>query len=437
MKQNKFSFLKKPEIDIKLFLLLTIFTLVFTTSLIFTFKSIMIEAEVRELRNVAKTIYNNNILNTTPYLAPHLIIVETNHKINDNFYYEIQTTKNQDFLVFYFKNLVIKKDITFKNRVMDIVIILVALFILGFLILIYIYSVSFAYKTKKPILQLNRYIENINEKSLHQIPTKQLPEDFHLLAETINRLINRIDNFISTQKELFIGASHELKTPLTVIKLKNQVLLLKERSIEDYIEQLHFVNKKIDEMDKIITDVLNIGRQESAQFEEPIRDDIIKIIKELAEEFQILAGAQNKNLIINLSPNQYISVIQKTLLKQIIQNFLQNAIKFTPQNKNIEIKSSVVLKSRLKIEVIDEGIGIDEKQDIFAPFSRTGNKSGVGLGLFLAKSGADAIGAKISVKNRRDGNEGAVATLILQNNISYKFLDPGLIAFEPFLQREH
>jgi len=240
----KFSFLKKPEIDIKLFLLLTIFTLVFTTSLIFTFKSIMIEAEVRELRNVAKTIYNKNILNINSHLTPHLVIVETNIKTNDNFYYEIQTTEKHDFLVFYFKNLIIKKDITFKNRVMNIVTILVALFILGFLILIYIYSVSFAYKTKEPILKLNRYIENINEKSLHQIPTKQLPKDLHLLAETINRLINRINNFISTQKELFIGASHELKTPLTVIKLKNQVLLLKERPIKDYIEQLYFVNKK-------------------------------------------------------------------------------------------------------------------------------------------------------------------------------------------------
>jgi len=428
LKQNKlnikFSFLKKPEIDIKLFLLLTIFTLIFTISLIFTFKSIMIEAEVQELRNVAKTIYNKNILNIVPHLAPHLVIVETSHNTNDDFYYEIKTTQKQDFLIFYFKNLMIKKDITFKNRVMDIVIILVALFILGFLILIYIYSVSFAYKIKEPILKLNQYIENINEKSLHQIPTKQLPKDLHLLAETINRLINRINNFISTQKELFIGASHELKTPLTVIKLKNQVLLLKERPIEDYIEQFHFVNKKIDEMDKIISDVLNIGRQESAQFEEPIREDVIKILKELAEEFQILARSQNKNLIINLSPTQFIAVIQKTLLKQIIQNFLQNAIKFTPQNKKIEIKSSVVLNNRLKIEVIDEGIGIDEKQDIFAPFNRTGNKSGVGLGLFLAKSGADAMGAEISVKNRRDGIEGAIATLILQNTpyciMSYK-----------------
>ena len=129
----KFSFLKKPEIDIKLFLLLTIFTLIFTISLIFTFKSIMIEAEVRELRNVAKTIYNNNILNITPDLAPHLVIVKTTFNRNDDFYYEIQTTEKQDFLVFYFKNLMIKKDITFKNRVMDIVIMLVALFILGFL----------------------------------------------------------------------------------------------------------------------------------------------------------------------------------------------------------------------------------------------------------------------------------------------------------------
>ncbi len=65
------------------------------------------------------------------------------------------------------------------------------------------------------------------------------------------------------------------------------------------------------------------------------------------------------------------------------------------------------------IEVIDEGIGIDESKDLFAPFKRFGNKSGAGLGLFLAKSAADAIGATIDIKNRKDGTSGAVASLFI------------------------
>ena len=70
----------------------------------------------------------------------------------------------------------------------------------------------------------------------------------------------------------------------------------------------------------------------------------------------------------------------------------------------------------LIIEVIDEGIGIDENIDLFAPFKRVGRETGAGLGLFLAKTAADALGATISLKNRTDGTSGTIATLILKNN---------------------
>jgi len=106
-----------------------------------------------------------------------------------------------------------------------------------------------------------------------------------------------------------------------------------------------------------------------------------------------------------------------SVLNQIIQNFLQNAIKFTPKNKSIILRSAQN-GDKLLIEVIDEGCGIDEGVDLFAPFKRQGNKSGVGLGLFLAKSAADALGAKITIKNRRDGVDGTVASLELNSQLS-------------------
>ena len=67
--------------------------------------------------------------------------------------------------------------------------------------------------------------------------------------------------------------------------------------------------------------------------------------------------------------------------------------------------------------MIDEGCGIDESVDLFAPFKRQGNKSGVGLGLFLAKSAAEAIGARISITNRTDGHDGTIARLILPSKL--------------------
>ena len=94
-----------------------------------------------------------------------------------------------------------------------------------------------------------------------------------------------------------------------------------------------------------------------------------------------------------------------------MQNFVQNAIKFSPKNSTITI-SSRFEKSKFVIEVADEGVGIDESKDLFAPFKRYGNKGGAGLGLFLAKGAAQALGAEISIKNRENSN-GAVASLVL------------------------
>jgi len=64
------------------------------------------------------------------------------------------------------------------------------------------------------------------------------------------------------------------------------------------------------------------------------------------------------------------------------------------------------------IEIIDEGKGIDESENLFAPFKRSTESTGAGLGLFLAKNAADSMGVKISLKNRTDDTQGAIASII-------------------------
>jgi len=134
-------------------------------------------------------------------------------------------------------------------------------------------------------------------------------------------------------------------------------------------------------------------------------------IKEHANNFKLLARHEKKDIVIDLSPQNYVIKTQSTLLLHILQNFVQNAIKFTPEDKIVKIKTYKDDKG-FYIEVIDEGSGIDESKDLFAPFKRFGNKSGSGLGLFLAKNAADAIGATISIKNRTD-KMGSIATIFL------------------------
>jgi two-component system OmpR family sensor kinase len=288
--------------------------------------------------------------------------------------------------------------------------------ILGFVIII-IYAITLSTMLIKPIKALTYRLSNMSEHLIRPIKTEQLPIEFLPLGETLNHLIARLQNFVKYQKELFIGTAHELKTPLAVMKLKNQVTLIKKREPAEYIEAIKLNSKTIDEMNKIIADILNIGRQEGAQLETPQEVDVIGYLRAKGQDFKLLAESEAKDLSMDFKPDLFMATLQPTLLNQIIQNFLQNALKFTPSKKVVVLKSYQT-KEGLCIQVIDEGLGVDESFDHFAPFKRSGNKSGVGLGLFLAKSAADALNAKISIKNRTDGISGAVASLELTSSLS-------------------
>ena len=408
-----------------------------SASLIFIFSSILyfyiensiFEEKHQELLNYAKNVARNDSIYgseaPTPdlYLGLTLEIMYLNKTHLDIDIYETTRNKKSYLTLVYPFNLdelsylKITKEITATRVLLDKILnYLFIINIAGFLLVV-IYAIGLSKMLVSPVRTLSNKLSNMNEHLMRPIKVEELPEEFEPLGNTVNHLIARIQNFVKYQKELFIGTAHELKTPLAVIKLKNQVTLIKKRSAEEYIDALNVTNKTIDEMNIIVSNILNIGRQEGAQLEKPQEVDIIKVLHQKADDFKLLAENEGKTLIMKFEPSGYMALLQVSLLNQIIQNFLQNALKFTPENKNVTLQSSQNSYGLL-IEVIDEGCGIDESSDLFAPFKREGNKSGVGLGLFLAKSAADALGAKISIKNRTDGISGAIASLNLNSKLS-------------------
>ena len=402
---------------------------IFSSLLYFYIQSSIIEEKHQELLNYAKnvasneSIYGSEIPTPEIYLGLSIEIAHLNKAHLDIDLYE--TTKNaKSYLTLIYpfnldelSYLKITKEITSTKLLLDKILnYLFIINIAGFLLVV-IYAIGLSKMLVTPVKTLSNKLSNMNEHLMRPIVVEELPEEFEPLGTTINHLIARIQNFVKYQKELFIGTAHELKTPLAVIKLKNQVTLIKKRSAEEYIDALKVTNKTVDEMNIIVSNILNIGRQEGAQLEKPQEVDVIEVLHQKADDFKLLAENEGKTLYMNFEPNGYMTFLQVSLLNQIIQNFLQNALKFTPKDKSVSLISSLNSYGLL-IEVIDEGCGIDESSDLFAPFKREGNKPGVGLGLFLAKSAADALGAKISIKNRTDGVMGTVASLNLNSKLS-------------------
>jgi two-component system OmpR family sensor kinase len=313
------------------------------------------------------------------------------------------------------KFIKITKNINSSRKMLSKIFNNILLVSLGGLIMVILYAFTVSKTLLRPIIQITEKLSNMNENYLTQIDKKTLPIEFHPLASSINTLTHKIENFVKFKKELFIGAAHELKTPLAVMKLKNEVTLMKKRECSKYEETLQLTIGQINEMNKMISSILDIGRAEGAQFEKPIEIDIVNFLSAKIKDYTLLCEQKNITIHFNSHLDSFITIIQPTLLTQIIQNFVQNAIKFTPEGKNIDVNLYEHQKTAV-IEVIDQGCGIDESLDLFAPFKRVGAESGAGLGLFLAKNAADTLGASIRLKNRTDEQQGTIATLILSSN---------------------
>ena len=309
--------------------------------------------------------------------------------------------------------LQITKDISLEKDILYLIIFknFFALAIPGFIFML-IYALIVAKSLLKPIVQINKKLSNMDENSLSQIDKKDLPEEFLTLANSINSLTNRIGTYLKFKKELFIGIAHELKTPLAVMKLKNELMLKKPREISQYEDAIKLTIKEIDGMNIMISSILDIGRTEGAQFEQAKNIDLVEFIKYKTNDYNMLAAKKSITIKFSSNVSSFQIIIQETLFNQILQNFVQNAIKFTPNGKTIKIKLKKI-DDKVILNVIDEGIGIDENIDVFAPFKKVGKENGVGLGLYLAKIASDALNAKISIKNREDGKTGAIAKLEL------------------------
>ena len=296
------------------------------------------------------------------------------------------------------KILSIKTDVSLYTDIVNQILADIILVNLVMIFLVVFYAMLLSRTLLMPIKLISQRLASVDEKFLKPIDGAEIPSEFSPLSNSINRLLERIETFILYQKELFIGIAHELKTPLAVMKTKNEVTLIKPRESEKYIEALKNNNDSIDNMNKMISSILEIGRQEGAQFEAPEQTDMIAYLKELCVNFTILARTASKDVELNLSPEKLDISVQKSLFMHVIQNFVQNAIKFSPDGEKILIESEIS-DGNFIVRVANKGEPLNEEIDYFAPFKRYGGKPGAGLGLFLAKNAAQAMGAQVDLKN--------------------------------------
>lgn len=224
-------------------------------------------------------------------------------------------------------------------------------------------------------------------------------------------------------KNDFIGmASHELKTPITSIKAYIQLLLTiyKKKAEDEFLmKSLTTVNKQINKLTRLITDLLDVSKMESGRLSlnsEPF--SLNELLKETIEEVQHTA-TQHDIIYAPIEPLTLCA--DRDRIAQVITNFLTNAIKYSPESDRVDVKVTTN-GDEVCIAIKDYGIGInpEEQSKIFNRFYRVEGRneqtfSGFGIGLYVAAEIVKRHNGKVWVESEKDQGSAFYFSLPLQN----------------------
>lgn len=235
------------------------------------------------------------------------------------------------------------------------------------------------------------------------------------------RLANSRLQMLDEMKSTFLSlASHELKTPITIIKGFLHVILEGETGplTEQQAAFFKRMHQATDRLHKLVDDLLDITKIESGHVRMEMKPtDLGKLIEEEAAGFTIQAGAKEIHLEQEKEPGLKSVECDAHWIKEAVGNLISNALKYTPRGGKIGIGARND-REGVRLFVRDTGIGIkpEDQQKIFEPFQHLrpagleGEKSS-GLGLTLVKRIVEAHGGKIEIESRE--GQGAMFTLVL------------------------
>ncbi|MBZ4041907.1 HAMP domain-containing histidine kinase [Flavobacterium hibisci] len=298
-------------------------------------------------------------------------------------------------------------DLTFIIRFFIIIVLVVILLVTFLADTVYIeYLLKPFYKI------IDTKIRRVNEpEAFDHTPINAKSRDFKELDLVLNQMMDRIADVFKKEKQFISNVSHELLTPIALLKNKLENLLQNESLDDNAIDKIAGSLKTLDMLKKIINNLLLISRIENHQYESNERINFQHIINELQEDLQ--DRIEDKGIrFSNETKHDFVFTGNKTLIHILIYNLVTNAIKYNRTNGEI-IVSDGFLQDRYFISIADFGIGLNESQieNIFNRFTRVNSEQeGQGLGLAIAKS--IAVFHHIEIKVSSVVNEGTVFTLL-------------------------
>jgi signal transduction histidine kinase len=261
-------------------------------------------------------------------------------------------------------------------------------------------------QTLKPLTRMARQAQHINERNpTGRLTAPPVNDELGDLASSFNELLDRLAAALNFQRQFMADASHELRTPVSVVRTATQVALSQHiRASEEYRESLAIIGEQATRLSRLVDAMFLLSRAEAHGI--PLRPEFLNLDDLVAESVRaVRVLAEQRHVNVTITGDEEIGLTgDDTLLRQMVGNLLDNAIRHAAPGGRV---SATLERSgdHVTLRITNDGDGIpsDHQSRVFERFVRLGDSEGAGLGLPIARWIAAAHGGTAVLEHSEPG----------------------------------
>jgi two-component system sensor histidine kinase TctE len=251
-------------------------------------------------------------------------------------------------------------------------------------------------RATRPVRRLSEHLRTRAEGDLSPIAADDAPQELLPLVDATNQVMSRLAHLLDHQKRFVRDASHQLRTPLAVLKTQVQSAL---RQDVEPAQALQEIGSTVDRATRLANQMLALAKVEQVQAQDPMQPiALADVVTEVALDLAPLIAARGIDFELDGQPATVVG--HDWMLREMTRNLLSNAIRETPQGGRLALRVGIEA-GRPVLRVSDSGPGLrSDPQALFEPFHTGHPTEGSGLGLTICRSICDALGARLELRNR-------------------------------------